>query len=69
MLLPAVLRYPGILGGYMNTVTKGDTFEDRVFELIKAELNADILGLTPFHGVPPILVPPTTRNFLILDLC
>ena len=53
----------------MNTVTKGDTFEDRVFELIKAELNADILGLTPFHGVPPILVPPTTRNFLILDLC
>lgn len=31
----------------MNTVAKGNTFEDKVFKLIEAELNADRLGLTP----------------------
>lgn len=31
----------------MNTVAKGNTFEDKVFELIEAELNYDRLGLTP----------------------
>lgn len=31
----------------MNTVAKGNTFEDKVFELLEAELSADRLGLTP----------------------
>lgn len=34
----------------MDTVAKGNAFEDRVFEIIARELNGDRLGLSPYQA-------------------